>query len=549
MSQARKACSLKRSGGPLPSDKSRLAVWAVFLASAALAGRCYFAHLTWGAPSPERTRAVMGSLEELKRWAPRMLELRQTYYRALENLLDPAKTFKDNYDKAYNRHRFEPWATLPRDAVLDQMRAFLLGVMNSDEQNTLTSLTQLKNILKPGFIPGFATFYYGGSYLFLCGAVLKAASLAGVFHLTGDVGYYLFHPEQIRAMYWLARAMGPATLFISAVFLWIFMKRRFGLGLACLATTFYLFTPGLVYYAHLAKPHVYAASLMAIGLFWCLKILDQPVKKNYLMAGLFLGLSAGALITNLPVLALLVLAEALREDWNWRRVVSSRLMWMGLGIALLAYFVTNFHFYIYFRHFLRSIRTWDEYGAGYGHFLWGNIPPYLKDIWTMQIHWLFLPCLIFGMVTAFQRKDKGGILCVFGWALLFVLDLILTRHWGVNLRTIPFFTIFFALALERLWSLRGGFIPKLVLASAALGLLLDAGQCHFYSFLFKSPMNVEKASVWAQNNLPRGSSVGIFSGTFGPISMPAFRFLDHRLVNIPDQPAEVFWKESDLPEY
>lgn len=523
----------------------------LFALAVLAAVRCHFGNLTWGTPSAARTQAVMGGAQELDRWAPRMLELRQNYYKTLENLVDPSKTFKENYDKAYNRHRFEPFSVLPQDAALDQMRGFLLGVMNSDEQNTLIALTQLKNLFKPGFVPGFQTFYYGGTFIFLFGALLKAVSLTGALQLVGDPGFYLFHPVDISRMFLLARVIGPVVLFGSAGFLWLGLRRRFSFSIACVATGFYLFSPGFVYFGHLAKPHLYAASLLAIGLYWCLRILEKPRLRDYLLAGLFFGLTAGALITNVPALGLVVLAEAFRRGRDWRNFWRSRSMWAGLALGGSVYLLTNFHFYLYFKNFMRLIKTWDEFGTGYGHLLWSRMLPYLKEVWTLEIHWFMLPLLAMGITAVWRLKDRAGLFCLTSLLLLLAQDLVATRHWGVNLRTIPFLTIFLAFALEWLWDRRKVWFGKAALVFAALALFLQIAQAHFYLNLFESPMNVERASLWARNYLPKGASLGVANGIFGPMGMPALPFLDYRIVSLPDKKGmeEAAWNRQSLPEY
>lgn len=511
--------------------------------------KIHFSNLGWGTPNKERTLAVLGSEKELKEHLPKMLELRQSYYKSLEKMVDPNEPFKENYQRAYLRHnQTPPFAEIPKDSVLDQMRAYLVGVMNSDEQNTLVAINQLRSLLKPNFTPEFATFYYGGSYLFLSGAFLATAGVFNWIHLTSEIEYYFFHPEEIQKMYKMVRFVGPLFLLLSAIFLFFLLKNRFAMPLAFLGVVFYLYQPGWIFYGHSAKPHVYAAGLLAIGLFWCSQILEKPKPIHYIFASLFLGLCAGSLIVNITAVVILILAEAIRLEWRWREIIVSRFLWLGLAVSAFVFFLTNFHFFLYFKSFSRLVMAWEEFGTGYGHLELGKIPSYLYDIGTIQIHWLCLPILVLGIVLAFKKKNKFGLLIGLSWLILFLQDLITTRHLGSNLRTLPFYAIFFGLAINELSQSKQRVISYLGVGFATLGLAFGVGQSCFYSSLFNKPMNIDKASVWIQNNIPKEASIGISNGQFSPGSFPAMRFLDYALIAFPT--TEGFnWQEARLPNY
>ena len=510
----------------------------------------HFSGLKWGTPNVERTSAIFKSEAEIESFIPRMMELRQNYYKSVEAVVDPKQPFRENYRKAYQRHSMiSPFALIPTDGVLDQIRGYLIGVDNSDEQNTLIALTQLKSILKANFIPSFATFYYGGSYLFLCGALAGLGKITGFLTLTPNIDFYFTHPEEIQKMYFLLRAIGPVVLFLSAVFLLLTLKRRYSLPTAILGVIFYLWQPGWIYYGHSAKPHVFAAALLTIGLFFCVKILTKPGLKDYLCAGLVFGACAGSLVVNIPIIAMLFLSEFMRLDYNWREFFRSKPMWLGTGVFVLVYLITNFHFFIYFQQFRRLLMAWQEFGTGYGHLIFANIPLYLKDIWTAQIPWFFIPMITLGMLISLKKREKLGILCLMSWITLFSIDLISTRHWGVNLRTIPFYAVFFTIAIQWLLETKNQLLRGLSLAYITTALTLSAIQCDFYVSQFRSPMTIEEPSSWINSNIPKESSIGIINGSFGPASLSAFRFLDYDLVNFPSKEPPIQPKFTDLPRY
>lgn len=511
----------------------------------------YFRHLDWGTPSREKHLQMFADDAELSRYVPRMLELRNKYYSGIGDMLNPEKPFKQSFDDLfYSFKKNDALAELTPDQTLDRMRGYLIGVVNSDEQNTVQAIGRL-NPFKLKFNPGLNTFY-GGFYYYVCGGALFAAKALGQVELVPDLQYYFYHPDQTRRMYAIVRMVGVLSVLFSAGLIVLWMRRLYGLGFALLAALFFLWIPLLIPYSHMAKAHALGMFLLFAGAWFLWRTWDDPSWKNYGAGTVLLGLSAGSIITNLSVGLVIFVMEWARNHWRLAPVFKNIRFWICCLLFFAVYAATNFYVIAHYDQFQRNVLSLQEFTKGYGN-TYGELrlsawPPFLIDMFTNQIHWSVIPLLAAGFWAAVARRDKLLISILLCLAGLTAANLLSTRHPGVNVRALPFIALFCASGVLYLWDS----FPKLKILTAgyaAAALFLSGAQTFFFLSMLREPSHLTLAGDWVNANVARGDSIGAVGGQFYQAGFPAIRFLEYKLVQFPNADEAGALDLKNLPDY
>lgn len=517
----------------------------------AFAGILHFSALDFGTPSSQRTLQIFGSWENLDSWIDPLMALRDQYYQDVQNLLESSKDATSaDYNKIY-RSEVDQFAVAPQKLVLSRMRSYLLGVWNSDEQNTLVAVSKL-NPLKLRFDPGVNTFY-GGFYYYTCGGALLVSKFLGRLHLDPNPQFYLNHPEDIGAMYKAIRSIGGVSLILTMLLLlgWVTRLQNFSLGwlgAAMLATM-----PSVVDYSHMAKAHLYAMFLTFLGFYWIWKTVENPRWLYYILGSLALGASAGSILPNLTVGIILFFVECARHQWNLKAVFTSRKFYAGCVIFFMVYAVTNYYILIHFSQFQKMLWLLKEYmgsyGEGYGQLRLQNWIPFFKATWTSGLHPYLLPLLLAGIYAAFSKKEPLFVTLFWIVSFLTLVNFMTTRHLGLHFRVMPMICM---LALRGVQFL---FVGRGVPAKAGLifFLLIGIGVSSAHSWFELSLIRREDVSIqqgkWINENVPQESTIGLNVPMLSPVSYPPIQFLRYRLVqwdaSIQDFPRQ----EKDLPDY
>lgn len=542
---------------------NRLHPWleAAFAAIALFLGFCYLQNLDWGTPSAAKHQRIFAQEGELQRYVPRMAELRQKFYSTMNEMLDPNQPFKEKFDALYYEFNSnEPFSVLTEDQVLDRTRGYLVGVINSDEQNTIQAISKL-NPLKLKFNPGLNTFY-GGFYYYTCGALLGAGKVLGLVELVPDPQYYFYHPEQTRSLYRIVRFLGTLSVLLIAAGLVFWMRRLYGPAFAWLSTLFFLSIPLLVPFSHMAKAHLYGTLLVFAGFLCLARTLESPSAKWELLGSLLLGLAAGSIITNLSVGVIIFLMAWARNDWKLAPVFKEISFYAGCALFFAAYAATNYFILLDFAQFQRGVLALQEYTKGYNNAYgklnlatWGMV---VKDLFWSQVNLSFLPLILVGFYAAWEKRDKFLIVALVTALTLTLINLLATRHPGVNIRIFPFLAMFAAAGTLWLWE-RFPKAKAAVGAYAGAALLLSSLHAMFYFGLFKEPSHLDEAGDWVAKNIPQGESIGVVGGRFYQEGFPAFPFLQYKLVQVPpaayegavpaneNLPNYVIWTETKHP--
>ncbi len=180
-------------------------------------------------------------------------------------------------------------------------------------------------------------YQYGGGYIYLIGAALGVADVAGLVHLTENAEFYLAHPEAFARFYVVARAISLAFGVLTLVAVHRLARRAGGRRAGWLAFLCVAACPVFITAVLEAKPHLPAACLILWATLSALDYYARRRVRDALRMGLQAGYAAGLVLTGLAVVVLWpALALIRRQSWTQARVLL-----MAAAVALVVFVVTN----------------------------------------------------------------------------------------------------------------------------------------------------------------------------------------------------------------
>lgn len=136
---------------------------------------------------------------------------------------------------------------------------YRLYTSQPDEMINLRAFAQMKpRELK--FDPRL--YQYGGVWFYPAGVALKFASLTGFVTLRPDLAFYLDHPESLARLYLVLRLVSTGWALLAVLAIYVLSRQLGANKVMCTLTAVCFATmPGVVVFAHEAKPHIAALSL------------------------------------------------------------------------------------------------------------------------------------------------------------------------------------------------------------------------------------------------------------------------------------------------
>ncbi len=220
----------------------------------------------------------------------------------------------------------------PNEAARGEiLRRYRLYSRQPDEMITLRALQRM-NPRRLDFDPRL--YQYGGAYIYLVGATLLAASVAGLLHLTADVTYYLARPEAFAGFYVAARSLSLLAGALTLVAVFRLATRAAGRRAGWLAAILTAAAPVFITATLEAKPHLPSAALILWAMLAALDVLRNRRTRDFVRLALSAGGAFAFVLTGLAAL-LLFLPLAL-----YRRIPRRTIAWAG-GLALGVYAAAN----------------------------------------------------------------------------------------------------------------------------------------------------------------------------------------------------------------
>ncbi len=218
------------------------------------------------------------------------------------------------------------------------VRRYRLFSYQPDEMITMRALSQM-NPAAGRLDPKL--YQYGGLWIYPVGGLLKIASLKwfGFVQLSGDLAFYLDHPEAFGRFYVVARAYSAAWGIVGAIAVWWMVRQLIPCrGVAFLAGIAFAAMPVVVCMSHEAKPHLAGAVLMLLATLAAMRYVDLGRARDAVLAGVLCGAAFGMILSSLPIFIILPLMTLMRPD-EWPR--RTRMAAIGLAIGGAVYVVTN----------------------------------------------------------------------------------------------------------------------------------------------------------------------------------------------------------------
>ena len=165
-------------------------------------------------------------------------------------------------------------------------------------------------------------YQYGGLWLYPVAGLLGLARGVGYVHLTGDLTFYLDHPEAFGRFYVVARLYSAAWGAVAAAVVFVLIRRlsRSNFAGFCGAVTFALL-PVVVTAAHEAKPHLAGAALVQWAVLKADDFVRSGRRRDAVWAGVLCGAGASMVVSMVVGFALLPTMIWLR--WRGGRVERS----------------------------------------------------------------------------------------------------------------------------------------------------------------------------------------------------------------------------------
>ncbi|MDE2489460.1 MAG: glycosyltransferase family 39 protein [Elusimicrobia bacterium] len=494
--------------------------------------------LRWGLPGPARWRAFPPSYRASPAEAQKMAD----DWRALYRKIRAAHRAMGKEPATYARDVVEipaGWTRIPAP-LLDSYRSLLTQSTNPDEKKSFIILSQMR----PWKLD-FNILYieYAGGYIYPLGAFLYlGAKLAGA-PLTPDLAYYLLHPASMGRLYLLGRLFIVLTLLASLLLIYDLGRRLSGPSTGFLAALFFLLCPVVAVYSHILKPHFYVV-LWTLGVLrWSELIRSRGERRDYLLAGAFLGMAAGseldmAVFACVPLLA-----------WGLRRRREKPLgrpplrpLLECFAAAAAVWLAANPTLLLASRRFLHNlvfVFTWG--GSGHRSTHYGAALAAVGRAFVPGMGPLLLPLAAAGLAAAWLGDEDGPRLLATAAAVCFAALFVgLCALWGFQSDSgaLRFYCPIVApLCLLAAWLLHRPRVPRAARGLAAAAVVATSG---LGSLVYLRNMSLESgpratkslAADWIEANVAPGASIGLTRYP-EPAHTPPFRYDLYRLVVFP----------------
>ncbi|MDD2703231.1 MAG: glycosyltransferase family 39 protein [Candidatus Omnitrophica bacterium] len=274
-------------------------------------------------------------------------------------------------------------------------------------------------------------------------------------YLIGLAGVVLRIPVGLYPVYYLlGRLFSCAASFLSVYVLYIIGKRLFNSAFTGMVCAAFLGVNVLsVKYAHYGVPDSLCVLFITLSLLYALEIVKNPVKRNYVLCGLFCGLSMGSKFYGLIALVTLVCAYFASVKQDGKRPRGE--FFPALSVSVLVFCaVSPFHII----HFKEALTDFSGYLSEKGYLR----PAGVQSSGLLMYPFLFLQENIVG--------TAGVLFGLGGAAGMFLRD---RKRFAVVIMPAAFFLL--ALGLEKGGTLQNilPFLPFVSVSGAYFFFVLD----------------------------------------------------------------------------
>ena len=359
-------------------------------------------------------------------------------------------------------------------------------------------------------------------------------------YLAGGINYYippliiiaaqkLFHSafDMQQIVLW-SRIIGPGVLSCLAIPLTFSIAKRLFQDdkIALLAAGVLAFSPLMLSVSRIWYPDHYAVIFSALSLYAAVRIATEqhPLKRDYILLGIAVGLSASTKYNGLFFAALIPIAHAftvLKVEGLKQRLQKfffSAGPWLA-GLAMVtAFLVTNPYllraFPRFVPHYIDAIqRTREVYLAGSAGLMVENTPIFYSTLLIFTTFGILGGIFICtGAIQVIRRNSKAAALLLIMPIIFLGLMSEYKNAFDRNISVlVPYFSLLFSAGFI---VLRKYLHPRLLTAALIIICAEPAGRIALNTYHDFQPDSRQLAATWMDQNIPAHSVIGLGRGVY-----------------------------------
>ena len=364
--------------------------------------------------------------------------------------------------------------------------------------------------------PGSTTFYPQAALFHIWYAATEKGSL-----FSANPELQSNFEQDITNYYILGRLLSVFYGVLSLPLTYLLGKKLFNKRIALIAVWLLLTNVIYWYYAQIVRTDTSALFWSVLSLWLCFTAYERPVWRNFLLAGLAIGLSISSryfMVALIPVLFFVWLAVfkgTAQGKARWRLLIIGA---TAFATILITFAVTTPYFFLDSTTAVTNLllESRSEHLGADGLTPWGNFWWYLTQAIPSTITWWQALLALAGMALAVVSKKVTRIILVV-YVLIFLLMISLSAlHWARwTAQLLPVFALFTALALDDLagflsrrwaWQVRTRTLFLVILVGCIT--IWPLYQTVLFDIRQSNPSTRILARQWMVENLPPGSKIG-----------------------------------------
>lgn len=372
------------------------------------------------------------------------------------------------------------------------------------------------------------TYVHGSLHPYLMLAVWNLRLLYGGIEPSTSNLLHAFFADP-RSFTILARGLAVLASTVTVVLTLVLGRRLYNPRIGWLSSILLAGTFLHAAESHYARTHIITTLFVVSALYYSSRIMKDGNQKDYLLAGISLGLATAAqysmFITAVPVLyAHIAHLNISRGIKNQTSLSSHRPLTTSAGIALITFFCATPYAIIDAQRFFSELKfiagdvtqVWVD-SAGQPVWLF-----YLTEHLKNGMGTVLAFISVMGLAHAIVRRSRSDILLI-----AFLVPLFITLANGANFARylipgLPLLAILAASLLDRMFSLlktrvQAKWIQAGQILAVAMVLAQPVLNIVRFDFWLTQPDTRQTASEWIVSHLPQGSRIAIEgAGVLGP---------------------------------
>jgi len=326
----------------------------------------------------------------------------------------------------------------------------------------------------------------------------------------------------IRQVYLVGRFTTVLFGVGNVLLVYLIAKRMYSKKVGLLAALFLSFSLLHIRYSRVIRPDIPMAFLVTLSFLFIYLIYEKGKTRDYVLAAIFTGLSAGTKYTGIILIVVIFLAHLLHTIDSKKGVAKiflDKRLFLVAGLVVLTFFLATPYGLVQFAKLQRTVVGWSSRGLSE---ITANQPAEVNS-WVYYIahsleHSLGYPLAIFSLTAIaygiFAHRKKDILLISFPVLYYFIIGSF-TRHGDrYILPIVPFLAVIAAMFVMRIVPRirfsrnKPGTRLNVVLAIAAFILILLPGMkvIRYVQLMSEKGTRIE-AKEWINENIPRGKRI------------------------------------------